>query len=235
MQLQILDLALTNQFPSSSECWVGVYLGGRDFSVWNYLVTMGLQVYSNRSITKKTNPTSSIIPFCTCWIYFVGFHETLERWCLETSTSFKPQHGCVWPMMFFLVILSFKVMCFMSAFAKVITIFVLIVSIILVNLLVAQLNQAYQHVYTDMQGSDGREKRTWRMMEVYTPPKFNGESPEKRYLKKERIVSQASFFRGDLLKFRGVYTYTFFLPLKMIHLVSLLEMYGPFLSPCSSL
>jgi len=34
----------------------------------------------------------------------------------------------------------------------VITIFVLIVSIILVNLLVAQLNQAYQHVYTDMQG-----------------------------------------------------------------------------------
>lgn len=34
----------------------------------------------------------------------------------------------------------------------VIIIFVLIVSIILVNLLVAQLNQAYQHVYTDMQG-----------------------------------------------------------------------------------
>lgn len=30
--------------------------------------------------------------------------------------------------------------------------FVLIVSVILVNLLVAQLNQAYQHVYTDMQG-----------------------------------------------------------------------------------
>ena len=28
----------------------------------------------------------------------------------------------------------------------------LIVSVILVNLLVAQLNQAYQHVYTDMQG-----------------------------------------------------------------------------------
>lgn len=49
----------------------------------------------------------------------------------------------------------------MSASTKVITIFVLIVSIILVNLLVAQLNQAYQHVYTDMQGSDGREKRTW--------------------------------------------------------------------------
>ena len=36
--------------------------------------------------------------------------------------------------------------------SEVITIFVLIVSIILVNLLVAQLNQAYQHVYTDMQG-----------------------------------------------------------------------------------
>lgn len=35
----------------------------------------------------------------------------------------------------------------------VITAFVLIVSIILVNLLVAQLNQAYQHVYTDMQGA----------------------------------------------------------------------------------
>eukprot|EP00913_Durusdinium_trenchii_P028890 g27087.t1 len=31
--------------------------------------------------------------------------------------------------------------------------FVLIVSVILVNLLVAQLNQAYQHVYTDMQGA----------------------------------------------------------------------------------
>ena len=35
---------------------------------------------------------------------------------------------------------------------EVIIIFLLIVSIILVNLLVAQLNQAYQHVYTDMQG-----------------------------------------------------------------------------------
>ncbi|CAJ1361827.1 unnamed protein product, partial [Effrenium voratum] len=34
----------------------------------------------------------------------------------------------------------------------VVIIFMLIVSIILVNLLVAQLNQAYQHVYTDMQG-----------------------------------------------------------------------------------
>ena len=34
----------------------------------------------------------------------------------------------------------------------VISVFILMVSIILVNLLVAQLNQAYQHVYTDMQG-----------------------------------------------------------------------------------
>jgi len=34
----------------------------------------------------------------------------------------------------------------------VIIIFVLMVTVILVNLLVAQLNQAYQHVYTDMQG-----------------------------------------------------------------------------------
>lgn len=36
---------------------------------------------------------------------------------------------------------------------KVVIAFVLIVSVILVNLLVAQLNQAYQHVYTDMQGA----------------------------------------------------------------------------------
>lgn len=99
-------------------------------------------------------------------------------------------------------------MCFTSAFTKVITIFVLIVSIILVNLLVAQLNQAYQHVYTDMQGSDGEGvKDDSRMMKASTPPKLTANAPKKRYLKKERIVSQASFFRGDLLKFRGVYTF----------------------------
>ena len=44
----------------------------------------------------------------------------------------------------------------------------LIVSIILVNLLVAQLNQAYQHVYTDMQGY----ARLNRASVIVRPPRY---------------------------------------------------------------
>ena len=54
-----------------------------------------------------------------------------------------------------------------------------------------------------MQGSDGVADLKDESLHT---PKVYGSGPPKNIPQKEMIVFQASFFRGDLLKFRGVYT-----------------------------
>jgi len=99
----------------------------------------------------------------SCWQ-----HRSTHQWNLWEVNQHprKSQKGAIIDAVFpsnyrYCICISTRIpVMFMPFFAcpekleatKVIIIFVLIVSIILVNLLVAQLNQAYQHVYTDMQG-----------------------------------------------------------------------------------
>jgi len=76
----------------------------------------------------------------------------------------------------------------------VIIIFVLIVSIILVNLLVAQLNQAYQHVYTDMQGY----ARLNRASVIVTTLEGISAKRWARFLQGMKLEDRLEFNEGDV-------------------------------------